>query len=176
MERLRALIGELLGGDADELALVPATSYGFAVAANILRPRPGGRVLVLAEEYPSGTYTWRRLAGQRVFEITPMAIAATEQILAWGVDDIATTLATVTDTIADRARPLGLVPSAERRGPHLLGLTLPESVRDNVVAALARARCFAAVRGSMLRISPHLHVTGSDVDRLIDALGAAVVG
>ncbi|MBO0872730.1 MAG: aminotransferase class V-fold PLP-dependent enzyme [Pseudonocardia sp.] len=323
VERLRVLIGELLGGDADGLALVPATSYGFAVAASNLRPRPGSRVLVLAEEYPSGIYTWRRFASQRhvemvtarreagegwtdavlrlldervsvvsvpnvhwtdgawidlaavaaraheigahlvidasqslgalpldvrvlrpdfvvsvgykwqlgpfgrgylwaapehrdgipleenwisragsqdfarlvdyrgayqsgarrydqgqrtLFELTPMAIAAAEQLLAWGVADIAATLATMTDTIVQRAGPLGLVPSAEERGPHLLGLTLPERVRDDVVAELARARCFAAVRGSVLRISPHLHVTGSDVDRLIDALGAAMAG
>ena len=37
-----------------------ATSYGFAVAARNLRIEPGERILVLAEEYPSGIYTWRR--------------------------------------------------------------------------------------------------------------------
>ena len=43
-----------MGADAEGVALVPATSYGFAVAARNLALRPGDRVLVLAEEYPSG--------------------------------------------------------------------------------------------------------------------------
>lgn len=42
--------------------------------------------------------------------------------------------------------------------------------------ASARVRCFAAVHGSVLRISSHLHVTDRDIDRLIDALGTAVAG
>ena len=59
VERLRAAFGGLIGADADGVALVPATSYGFAVAARNLPLEPGDRVVVLAEEYPSGVYTWR---------------------------------------------------------------------------------------------------------------------
>lgn len=41
--------------------------------------------------------------GQRTqFELTPMAIAAVGQVLAWGVETIATRLATVTSEIATR--------------------------------------------------------------------------
>jgi selenocysteine lyase/cysteine desulfurase len=58
-ERLRGLFGSLIGDDAEGIALVPATSYGFAVAARNIRLRAGDKVLVLAEEYPSGIYTWR---------------------------------------------------------------------------------------------------------------------
>ena len=59
VERLRILYGRVIGADADGVALVPATSYGFAVAARNLPLSQGQRVLVLAEEYPSGIYTWR---------------------------------------------------------------------------------------------------------------------
>jgi selenocysteine lyase/cysteine desulfurase len=59
VERLRSLFGSLIGDDAEGIALVPATSYGFAVAARNIRLRAGDKVLVLAEEYPSGIYTWR---------------------------------------------------------------------------------------------------------------------
>jgi selenocysteine lyase/cysteine desulfurase len=73
VERLRALVGGLLGTDAEGVALVPATSYGLAVAAANLAgpPEPGaGRdVLVLADEYPSGIYTWRRYARETGAEI-----------------------------------------------------------------------------------------------------------
>ena len=48
VERLRELFARLVGADADGVALVPATSYGFAVAARNLelgarRPHPGAR-------------------------------------------------------------------------------------------------------------------------------------
>jgi len=62
VERLRALAGRLFGDDAEGVALVPATSYGFAVAAANLPLDAGQQILVLADEYPSGIYTWRRLA------------------------------------------------------------------------------------------------------------------
>ncbi len=59
VERLRGLFAGLVGGDANGVALVPATSYGLAVAARNVGLQRGHRVLVLAEEYPSGIYTWR---------------------------------------------------------------------------------------------------------------------
>ena len=58
----RALFARLAGVDADGVALVPATSYGLAVAAANLTAAPGQRVLVLADDYPSNFYTWRRFA------------------------------------------------------------------------------------------------------------------
>jgi selenocysteine lyase/cysteine desulfurase len=60
VEQARSLFAELIGADVDGVAVVAATSYGFAVAASNLPLAEGQRVLVLAEEYPSGIYTWRR--------------------------------------------------------------------------------------------------------------------
>jgi hypothetical protein len=48
VEHLRALFARIVGGDAEGVAVVRATSYGFAVAARNLPLRPGQRVLVLA--------------------------------------------------------------------------------------------------------------------------------
>jgi len=62
VEERRALFARLAGVDADGVALVPATSYGLAVAAANLTAAPGQRVLVLAEDYPSNYYTWQRFA------------------------------------------------------------------------------------------------------------------
>ena len=72
-ERLRALFGALVGADADGIALVSATSYGFAVAAHNLALGPGDRVVVLAEEYPSGIYAWRAAAKRTGAEIVTVA-------------------------------------------------------------------------------------------------------
>jgi selenocysteine lyase/cysteine desulfurase len=320
VERLRGLFGRLIGGDADGVALIPATSYGFAVAARCADLAPGRRILVLDEEYPSGVYTWRTAArhtgaeiltvrrrfdedwaqailaamdetvavvsvpnvhwtdgalvdlariahaahnlgallvidasqslgampidveelrpdfvisvgykwllgpfgrgymwmaqpyraaepleenwisradsedfarlvdyrdeyqpgarrfdvGQRTcFEITPMAIAALEQIHEWGVGRIARFLQGVTTQIARGLDGTDFQPLPEPlRGPHMLGVAVPEAKRPAVIPALADANCYAALRGSSLRIAPHLHTTTDDVDRLLGILAA----
>ena len=321
IETLRALVGRLVGDDADGVAFVPATSYGFAVAALNLPVPSGSRIMVLAGEYPSGVYTWRRHAaqfgaevltvgrepgqswtdavldgldervaivsvpqvywtdgawvdlgavaararevgaalvvdvsqslgvvpldvraldpdfvvsvgykwllgplgrgylwvaprhrdgapleqnwivragaedftrltdyrdeyqpgarrfdhGQRTqFELTPMAIAAVGQVLAWGIETVAARLAAVTDEIVSRLGAIGLSPSWGERGPHLLGLNLPEDMRSAAVTAMAEARCYASVRSTSLRLAPHLHTSDEDVDRLVDTLRAAL--
>jgi selenocysteine lyase/cysteine desulfurase len=322
VEHLRSLFAQIVGASAEDVALVPATSYGLAVAARNLPLRPGQRVLVLAEEYPSGIYTWRaaaRRAGAEVltvarepgqpwadavlaavdervaivsvpnvhwtdgalvdlapiairsrelgarlvidgsqsvgampldvdelqpdflvtvgykwllgpfslsylyvaeehrqgepleenwiaragsqdfarlvdyrdeyepgarrfdpgartrFELTPMAIAALEQIVSWRVPRVAATLAIRTSDIAGRAAALGLDALADaERGGHMLGLRLEERVRGQTLSALGDVNCFAALRGATLRISPHLHTTDEDVDRLVDGLARGV--
>jgi selenocysteine lyase/cysteine desulfurase len=318
VERLRTQFARIVGADADGVALIPATSYGFAVVARNLALQPGDRVLVLAEEYPSGIYTWQaatraagaeiltvhrerdqswteamlevldervrivsvpnvhwtdgalvdletvsarthdlgarlvidgsqsigampfdveslrpdfvttvgykwllgpmgisylyvaeqhrdgapieqnwiaragsedfaRLAdyhdeyqpgarrfdvGQRSeFELVPMAIAALEQLGEWSVERIAASLAEVTTSLAEITTGLGLDPMPpEQRGPHMLGVRLPDAIRGAVVPGLAAADCYAAVRGEMLRLAPHLHVDDHDLVRLADTL------
>jgi selenocysteine lyase/cysteine desulfurase len=60
VERLRGAYSRILCTQTEGVALVPATSYGLAVAARNVTARPGDEVIVLAEEYPSNYYTWRR--------------------------------------------------------------------------------------------------------------------
>ena len=60
VERLRAAYAGILGVELDAVALVPATSYGLAIAARSIEATEGDQVVVLADEYPSNNYTWRR--------------------------------------------------------------------------------------------------------------------
>lgn len=320
-EELRSRFARLVGGSVDDVALVPATSYGLAVAARNLPAKPGDRVLVLDQEFASNYYTWRRFAlrtgaellvvgrepgqswtdavvaavdervavasvpnvhwtngalvdlgrvarslreagsafvidasqsagampldvgalhpdavvavgykwllgpfslgylyldprfhegepleenwilragaedfsrvgyedeyapgarrfdvGQRTnFQLVPMALAALQQLLEWTVPRIAATLQARTQQIAARAEQLGLkVPPPETRGPHMLGLELPPEAGERAAAALAEANVIASVRGSSLRIAPHLHNNQQDVDRLLDAVASAM--
>jgi selenocysteine lyase/cysteine desulfurase len=319
-EERRALFARLAGVDPDGVALVPATSYGLAVAAANLTAGPGRRVLVLADDYPSNRYTWQRFAGrtgaslvtverrdgrtwgeavleeldertavvavlathwtdggsvdlvaigerarqagaalvvdasqalgaapldlaavrpdylvtvgykwllgpfalgylyvaerhrdgvpleenwisrlgaedfgalvdyqdryqpgarrfdvgQRThFETTPMAVAALRQLLDWEVERVAATLGQVTGRIQRAAEAIGLRLTSGDRVPHMLGIALPDEARGAVAAALADAGVFAGVRGSSLRVSPHLWTTDQDVERLVDALSKA---
>jgi selenocysteine lyase/cysteine desulfurase len=72
-EPLRALFGRVIGADADSVALVPAVSYGLAVAAANLPVRPGQSILVLDREFPSSYFTFHELArrtGARLVTVT----------------------------------------------------------------------------------------------------------
>lgn len=100
-----------------------------------------------------------------------MALAAVEQILEWGVENIAVALGEITGEIAERVEGLGFqVPAEEARTPHMLGVELPRAVARTARTALAERGVAAAVRGSALRVSPHLHVTREDIERLVRAL------
>src|SRR5436190_2006343 len=60
VEQLRGRLARLINSTADEVALIPATSYGLAVVARNVTAKPGERVLVLDDEFPSNYYTWQR--------------------------------------------------------------------------------------------------------------------
>jgi selenocysteine lyase/cysteine desulfurase len=322
VERLREAYATILGTDADAVALIPATSYGLAVAARNITAGPDDQVLVLAREYPSNYYSWRRFClrsgaglvvadrepgatwtdavlaqisertrvvgvpnvhwtdgslvdidavvaaarsvgavvvldasqslgampldasrlrpdfmvsvgykwllgpfglgclyvgedhrdgepleenwinragsedfaalvdytdeyrpgarrfdvGERTsFGLVPMAIAAAEQLLDWTVDEVAASLREVTAEIARRVEGLGLeLSNPGQRGPHMLGIELPREAARAAQRHLSDGGVVASVRGSSLRIAPHLHTTGADIDRLLEALAATV--
>lgn len=103
--------------------------------------------------------------------ILPGAIAALEQIGAWGVDNIAATLATINARLAACLERLGFVLPAEgQRCPHMFGAQRPSAHTGRLVADLRERNLFISQRGNALRFSPHLHVNDLDVDRLIAAL------
>jgi selenocysteine lyase/cysteine desulfurase len=115
--------------------------------------------------------------GQRThFETTPMAIVALRQLLDWEVPRIAATLGQLTARIEEQVAGIGLSSTSRDRGPHMLGISLPDPARQRVAAALTEAGVFAGVRGSSLRVSPHLWTTDQDVDRLVGALAKATKG
>lgn len=98
-------------------------------------------------------------------------IAALEQLLEWGVENIRDTLLVRTQDIADRARSLGLsVLDDKLRGSHFLGVEFSDGVPDTLKAELAADKVFVAVRGNALRIAPHLYNTDAHVDRLFEVL------
>jgi selenocysteine lyase/cysteine desulfurase len=317
-EVVRGLFADLVGGDADGVAIIPSTTYGVAVAAANLALEPGQTILVLEEEFPSNVYPWRELAreagakvvtvpyprdhdwtaavlerigedtavvaapnchwtdgglvdlvavGKRAREVgaalvvdaaqslgalpldvrevrpdflisptykwllgpyslgfmwvapehregkpvehswfnrkgsedfqgltkyrddfqpgarrydvgersnpvlLPIAIVAFRQLLGWGVENVDATLRRLTAEIEGRAREFGFrVSPAEHRAGHLIGLRMEEGVPDNLAGKLAEASVFVSVRGSSIRVGPHLHNTPEDLDRMFEVL------
>jgi selenocysteine lyase/cysteine desulfurase len=128
------------------------------------------------DEYRPGA---RRFdVGQRTsFGLVPMAIAAAEQLLDWTIAGVAEALRAVSDQIAERVRALGFATAApDQRGPHMLGIELPREAARATARRLTEGGVVAGVRGSSLRIAPHLHTTQNDIDRLVSALSAAELG
>jgi selenocysteine lyase/cysteine desulfurase len=322
VEQLRSACARLIRAATDEVALVPATSYGLSVAARNLHAGPGDRVLVLDKEFPSNYYTWRRFTqrtgaelvvitrapgqtwtaaildavdervaitsipnvhwtngaqvdlqrvapalreagsafvidasqslgalsldvrslrpdavvavgykwllgpfslgylyldprlhdgepleenwllragsedfsrlvdyqddylpgsrrydvGQRTnFQLTPMGLVAFQQLLDWTVPRVTATLQMRTNEIAAKAEGFGLMTTpSDERAPHMLGVDFAPEAADRVATALRRANVIASMRGSSLRISPHLHNNDNDVSRLLEAMASAL--
>jgi selenocysteine lyase/cysteine desulfurase len=61
-EAVRALFAQLINASADDVALIPAVSYGLAQAAHNIPLGRGKKILALAEEFPSNVYPWMDLA------------------------------------------------------------------------------------------------------------------
>lgn len=68
-EQARGLFADLINAAAGDIAIVPAASYGLAVAARNLPVEAGATILVLAEQFPSNVYTWRELARRKNAEV-----------------------------------------------------------------------------------------------------------
>ena len=325
-EELRALAGKLLGTGADSVALIPAVSYGMAIAAANVRINPGDSIILLAQAYPTNVYTWREAArkhnariitverdpsgpndmwteavlraiddrtavvcvprchwmdgsvvdlvrvGERArqvgaalvidasqslgavpldieriqpdflvsvgykwllgpyglgylyaspkwqqvgvpieqsslprrgsedftrvtdfsdefqpgarrfdmgeftqFILAPMATAALQQILDWGIASIEQSISQLTEEIAQRALAAGYeVAPAEQRSRHMLGIRFRGGLPAKLAASLAAANVYLSIRGDSVRISPHLYNNSADIDRLFAAIASCV--
>jgi selenocysteine lyase/cysteine desulfurase len=52
----------------------------------------------------------------------------------------------------------------------MLGVRMHDQARAELLAALSDAGIHVGARGSALRISPHLHTTDDDINRLLTTL------
>ena len=101
------------------------------------------------------------------------ACAALDLIDGWGVPDIAETLGAMTSAIAAAAADLGLSAApAHKRAPHFLSLSFGDAVPAGLLERLAAAQVYASVRGTSLRITPHLYNDEDDAAALIAALAS----
>ena len=108
------------------------------------------------------------------FVLTPMLIAALEQVLRWNLDEVEQYCRTLTAELFVEAEALGFGFEREKwRSAHLFGLYAPESVDlATVFARLRERKVFVSLRGRALRISPHLYNNATDVAALVEVLRA----
>ncbi len=65
IEENRMLFGQLIDSPQDNIAIIPAVSYGIALAAKNIPLSKGQNIMVLEEQFPSNIYAWRRVAEER---------------------------------------------------------------------------------------------------------------
>ncbi len=86
VDETRVLAARLIGGNADEIALLGPTSLGLSLFANGIDWHPGDEVLCLRDDYPANVYPWlelrrrgvqvRYLSARHPGEVTPDAVAS----------------------------------------------------------------------------------------------------
>jgi selenocysteine lyase/cysteine desulfurase len=108
--------------------------------------------------------------GERAnFALLPVAGAAIEQLLEWGVGNIAETLGAATAAIEARLGERS-VTGQTGRAPHFLSVRFPDGPPEGIEERLAAADVHVSLRGERMRITPHLYNDQSDSDRLFAAL------
>ena len=105
------------------------------------------------------------------FALMPMVMAALRQIHKWGVPQIQESLSYLTSLLAAQAKELGLtVAPSQKHAGHILGLRFPQGLPEGILQRLAEKNVFVSIRGSAMRVSPHLYNSEEDIMRLIKVL------
>ncbi|MEP6617936.1 MAG: aminotransferase class V-fold PLP-dependent enzyme [bacterium] len=113
--------------------------------------------------------------GEKCTSLLPGAIAALEQLQAWGVDEIARSLSAINSRIQVELETLGFTLSpAAQRCPHMFGARLPEGFAGDFVGSLRSQKVFVSQRASSIRFAPHLHITEADIEQLLSAIRSTI--
>jgi selenocysteine lyase/cysteine desulfurase len=105
------------------------------------------------------------------FALLPAATYAMKQLMAWGVEEISATSGALNRQLASMARELGFSsPPEALRAPHYLCLRRDGGIPPGLPEILARQKVFVSVRGSSVRVTPHVYNSQEDAERLIACL------
>ncbi len=127
-------------------------------------------LILYSDDYDAGA---RRFdMGERAnFALLPAAVSSMQQLLNWGISEISDTSGTLNRRIADAVAELGFhAPAEPMRAPHYLCLRRKDPIPKELIEILAREKVFVSIRGSSIRVTPHVYNTVEDCDRLIQCL------
>ena len=83
VERARELAASFIGAGIDDIAIIPATSYGIAVAAANVEVPAGSVILMMDNEHTSHRYAWYELARQKNAHVVTVQRQPGEQRRWW---------------------------------------------------------------------------------------------
>jgi selenocysteine lyase/cysteine desulfurase len=131
-------------------------------------------LILYTENYDTGA---RRFdMGERSnFALLPAATRALKQLLEWGVAEISETAGALNRKLAGAAAEMGFSsPPEELRAPHYLCLRRKAGIPAELPEILAGQKVYVSVRGSSVRVAPHVYNSATDSERLISVLRTAI--
>ncbi len=155
------------------LYVAPKRQGGMPLEENWIQrenARDFSSLTLYSEEYDRGA---RRFdMGERSnFALLPAAVRAMKQVLEWKVAQISETAGALNRHLAEAAAELGFSSPPERlRAPHYLALRRKQAIPKELPEMLAREKVFVSIRGSSIRVAPHVYNTADDGDRFISCL------
>jgi selenocysteine lyase/cysteine desulfurase len=155
------------------LYVAPKRQGGIPLEENWIQranARDFSSLILYTEDYDTGA---RRFdMGERAnFALLPAAVRAMKQLLEWEVPQVSETVGALNRELADAAADLGFsAPAEPLRAPHYLALRRKEPIPKELCEMLAREKVFVSVRGSSIRVTPHVYNTADDCKRLITCL------
>ncbi len=155
------------------LYVAPKWQGGMPLEENWIQranARDFSSLILYTEDYDAGA---RRFdMGERSnFALLPAAVRAMKQLLEWEVAEISETAGALNRQIAAAAAELGFSsPPDHLRAPHYLCLRRKTGIPRELPEMLAREKVFVSVRGSSIRVTPHVYNSAADGERLIACL------
>jgi len=112
------------------------------------------------------------------FILVPMLVSALRLVLGWGPERIQGYTQELSRSVIEVAQSLSFaVEDPEFRVGHIFGIRMPAGIEMRAMEeALRREAVSASLRGSALRVSPHVYNDRGDVGALQRALQAALEG
>ncbi len=121
-------------------------------------------------EYQPGAMRYS-VGEQSNFILVPMLLQALHQLNQWGVEAIQQYCKQITTQPLETLRSAGFwVEEQAYRTAHLFGIRKAGLAMNVLKSELEKHRIFVSVRGSSIRVSPHVYNTGADVEKLVDVL------
>jgi len=130
-----------------------------------------GRLVQYQQAYQPGALRYD--VGERSnFILLPMLLAGLDLIHQWGVEAIQSYCRTLSRDVLADARSLGFQLEDEGwRGSHLFGLRVPTHLSiERLQTALTALNVSASIRGSAVRLAPHVYNDTADMEALREAL------
>ena len=155
------------------LYVAPKWQGGIPLEENWIQradARDFASLILYTENYDAGA---RRFdMGERSnFALLPAAVHAMKQLLQWEVAQISETAGALNRQLASAAANLGFFAPAEPwRAPHYLALRRKAGDPGGTPRNARERKVFVSVRGSSIRVTPHVYNTVEDFERLIACL------
>ena len=124
-----------------------------------------------ASEYQPGALRYG-VGEQSNFILVPMMIEAISQLNEWQPQNIQDYCKSISDEAVSSLRTAGFhIEDDAYRGKHLFGIRTPKHLDiESINQKLKTAEIYVSIRGSAIRVAPHLYNSKEDFDGLLDCL------